>query len=54
MDWFTHQVVHQGERDALGNLGIRGDAFDRGFGNVANPSNLPPRRCYDNIPGRTY
>ncbi len=48
MDWTTHQVVHQGERDALGNLGIRKDAFDRPFGNDFNPDNLPIRRSYNN------
>ncbi len=46
MDWFTHQAVHAGEREALNDLGIRQDAFDRGFGNVVNSDNLPTRRPY--------
>lgn len=46
MDWQTHQAVHQAERDALGNLGIRRDAFDRAFGNTINADNLPARRPY--------
>jgi len=54
MDWQTHQAVHQGERDALGNMGIRQDAFNRAFGNEFNPGNLPERRQYGNINGPTY
>ena len=46
MDWHTHQEIHQAERDALGDLGIRRDAFDRAFGNTVNPDNLPNRRPY--------
>ena len=46
MDWDVHQLVHQVERDTLGELGIIKDAFDRPFGNIANPNNLPPRRSY--------
>lgn len=46
VDWDTHQEIHRGERDVLGELGIRKDAFDRGFGNTVNPDNLPPRRPY--------
>lgn len=53
VDWITHQEIHRGEREALGQLGIRKDAFDRAFGN-AKADNLPARRQYDNIPGRTY
>ncbi|MBT6573428.1 hypothetical protein HOM83_00135 [Candidatus Falkowbacteria bacterium] len=48
MDWDTHQAVHEGEREALGDLGIRQDAFNTGFGNEINPDNLPPRRTYGN------
>lgn len=48
MDWDTHQAIHQSERDALAELGIRRDAFDRAFGNQINPGNLPPRRPYGN------
>lgn len=46
MDWFTHQEVHRSEKDALYDLGIRQDAFDKGFGNVMNHNNLPERRPY--------
>lgn len=54
LDWSTHQAIHQGEANALNNLGIRGDAFNRAWGNSVNPSKLPPRRQYDNINGPTY
>lgn len=48
IDWPTHQEIHRGERDALENLGIRQDAFNRAWGNEINPDNLPPRRPYGN------
>jgi|GEM_PF-3750297 len=54
MDWQIHQEVHRAERDALKDLGIPGNAFDRAYGNVENTNNLPARRQYDNIPGRTW
>lgn len=53
MDWQTHQAVHWGERQALENLGIRKDAFDRAWGNK-NAENLPARRSYGNIQGKSY
>jgi len=48
MDWPTHQEIHRGEAEALRELGIRGDAFNRAWGNSQNEGNLPPRRPYNN------
>ena len=48
MDWDTHQVVHQGEREVLESMGLNQQAFNTGFGNEFNPDNLPPRRVYGN------
>jgi hypothetical protein len=53
MDWPAHQALHQGEARALNDLGIRGDAFNRAWGNPY-PQNLPPRRQYGNIDGPTF
>ena len=53
MPWLLHQEIHKGERDVLGEMGYRKDAFNRHFGNVENEDNLPPRRGYG-IDGPTY
>jgi len=48
MGWHEHQALHQGESQALNDLGIRGDAFNRAWGNQFNSTNLPERRQYGN------
>lgn len=54
MDWHVHQEIHNQEKIALNDLGLPGNAFDKAYGNIMNPNNLPPRRQYGNIPGKVY
>ncbi len=54
MNWHVHQEIHNQEKIALNDMGLPGNAFDRAYGNIMNPNNLPPRRQYGNIPGKVY